>query len=105
MIILVRILPHRIYSHVQCKKDTVETRHHHHHHHHHHHLTDLGSEAGHLVLQLPHPVRLSVSSGEVVLRGDLLVLTDSKTISVSALVVLSLSTELVQDIYTEKREK
>ena len=39
-----------------------------------HHLTDLGPEAGHLVLQLPHPVRLGDGGRQVVLGGDLLVL-------------------------------
>ena len=53
------------------------------------HLTDLSPQTGHLVLQLPHPVSLGERGGEVVLRGDLLVLIGSKTISVSALAVLS----------------
>ena len=63
----------------------MEIRHHHHHHLHHAlQLTDLGPEAGHLVLQLPHPVRLCDRGAEVVLGGDLLVLTFRNTISVSS---------------------
>ena len=60
------------------------------------HLTDLSPETGHLVLQLPHPVRLGERGGEVVLRGDLLVLQHSLIKSLSAR--LGLCNEQVRDI-------
>lgn len=60
------------------------------------HLTDLSPETGHLVLQLPHPVSLGERGGEVVLRGDLLVLQHSLIKSLSAR--LGLCNEQVRDI-------